>query len=169
MQQLQQSNSLYNIRAEHINLIQLIEEADGELTPEVEQALALTEEQFQEKAISYGFVVKGFEDTAGVIDNEIERLSILKERAVKRMDLFKKTLSEAMQQFGVEKIETPTLKLSFRKSESVEITDETSVPGEFVESKIVHTISKTKIKEALKAGKAVAGAVLNSKQNLQIK
>ena len=74
-----------------------------------------------------------------------------------------------MQQFGVEKIETPTLKLSFRKSESVEIIDEKDVPGNFFETKTVSTVSKTKIKEAIKEGQTIPGAQLITKQNLQIK
>lgn len=163
------NNSLYHIRAEHLEIIYAIEENEGELTPEIEMALSLTEEQFQEKAISYGYVIKRFEDNASLIDAEIKRLTELKKRAERNYDRFKENLSGAMIQFGVEKIETPTLKLSFRKSESVEIFDEKEIPIEYVDEKIVHTISKTRIKEDLKKGIAVKGANLLTKQNLQVK
>lgn len=114
---------MYDIRIEHLNLMQMIEDAEGEMTPEVEQALVLTQDQFNEKALSYGLVVKHFEDEESVIAREMERLSEKLSQAKKRKELFKQKLSDAMQQFGVEKIETPTLKLSFRKSQSTEVDD----------------------------------------------
>lgn len=146
-----------------------IEENDGLLEPEQEQALILTEEEFQDKATSYGFVVKTFDDTADTIDKEIKRLQDLKKKAQRRSELFKTQLSEAMIQFGVTEIVSPFLKLSFRKSEAVEIEDEKLIDSEYVESKVVSTISKTKIKEAIKAGIVVKGASLVKKENLQIK
>lgn len=163
-----QTRPLYQIRQDHINLITLLEESGGNLTPEIEQALQLTNEEFESKAVSYAYVVKGFEDTIQTIDNEIERLLTLKEKAVKRSELFKKNLSDAMQQFGIEKIKTATLSLSFRKSESVEITDASQVPLSCIEEKVIKTISKTKIKEAIKKGMTVPGAQLVTNQNLQI-
>jgi DNA gyrase/topoisomerase IV subunit A len=149
--------------------MQIIEDQEGEITPEVETALQLTSDNFNEKALSYGLVVKHFDDEATVIEKEIERLSRLLAQAKKRKELFKQTLCDAMQQFSVEKIETPTLKLSFRKSESIELTDESKVPFSYVEEKVIKTISKTKIKEDIKQGIQVPGAQLVTKQNLQIK
>jgi DNA gyrase/topoisomerase IV subunit A len=161
--------SMYQIKQDHVILMQIIEDNEGEITPEIETALQLTSDNFQEKALSYGLVVKHFDDQAEIIEKEIERLSKILTQAKKRKELFKQTLSDAMQQFGVEKIETPTLKLSFRKSESIELTDESKVPFAYVEEKVVKTISKTKIKEDIKQGLQVPGAQLVTKQNLQIK
>lgn len=164
-----QKHSLYQIRIDHLSLLQEIEDNEGELTPEVSQALSLTEEQFQEKAISYGYILKTLDNTTSIIDAEIKRLMKLKERSERNKETFKERLSEAMQQFGVEKINTPTLTLSFRKSESIEISDEDKVPDNFFDQKTIFTISKTRIKEAIKEGKQVPGAELISKQNLQVK
>lgn len=160
---------LYQIMQEHINLITLLEENGGELTQEIEHSLQLTQEEFESKAVSYAFVVKSFEDTESLIDKEIDRLSVLKSRAEKRRELFKKNLSDAMLQFGVEKIKTATLLLSFRKSESVQIIDESKVPFSYVEEKVTKSISKIKLKEDLKAGLKIPGVELVTNQNLQIK
>lgn len=165
----QLTKPLYQIRQDHYELLSHIEESGGELTPEIEQALQLSEEEFESKAVSYAYVIKGFDGTEDIIDKEIERLSELKEKAVKRKELFKQRLSDAMQQFGVEKIETPTLKLSFRKSESIEITDVTKIAGKYLEEKKTYTISKIKIKESIKEGISVPGAELKTNYNLQIK
>lgn len=164
------AKSMYQIRVDHLSLMQMIEDADGELTEEIEQALNLTQDEFNEKALSYGLVVKHFDDEAEIINKEILRLSDKLKQAQKRKELFMQRLGEAMLQFGVEKIETPTLKLSFRKSESIEIEDESLIP-EFVKEEVPATwkISKTKIKAAIKEGQTIPGASLVVNQNLQIK
>jgi hypothetical protein len=184
-----QTKSMYHIRAEHLGLIKEIEEAEGELTPEMEQALALTEEEFEDKAVSYGFVVKTFEDAEEIIANEIKRLTALKQKAAKRAETFKARLDEAMRQFGIEKISTPTLSLSYRKSSPVELTEgfeddflkNVSIvikPNDGAPAGILNlseyfdiklTASKTRIGDALKAGTAIEGAKIIEKKNLQIK
>ena len=78
-------------------------------------------------------------------------------------------ISGAMELYGVEKIELPCLKLSFLKSESVEITDESLIP-EFLKEKVVtEKISKVELKKILKSGTDVNGAKLVVHANLQIK
>jgi hypothetical protein len=184
-----QTNSMYNIRAEHLGLLKLIEEAEGELTPEIEQALALTEEEFEAKAVSYGFVVKSFEDVEEVLDKEIKRLQELKKKATKRAEKFKDTLDKAMSEFGIEKIKTETLTLSYRASKPVELAEdfednflkhvnivaqvkEGAPTGlgllvEYFDIKV--TASKTRIGDALKEGTMINGAKIVEKKNLQIK
>ncbi len=66
--------TLYKIREEHLALLSEVEQLDGELTPEIEAALSLTNEQFENKAISYGFVIKRFEDDLTAVNRELERL-----------------------------------------------------------------------------------------------
>lgn len=161
--------SMYQIRVDHLSLMQMIEESEGELTPEIEQALSLTQDEFNEKALSYALVVKHFDDETDIINKEIERLSAKLAQAKKKKEVFKQTLSDAMQQFGVNELNTATLKLSFRKSESIEFVDESKIPFSYVEEKVVKTISKTKIKQDIKQGLDVPGAKLVVNQNLQIK
>lgn len=184
-----QAKSMYHIRAEHLGLLKEIEEAEGELTPEIEQGLALTEEEFEDKAVSYGFVVKSFEDVEEVLDKEIKRLTELKKKAAKRAETFKARLDEAMKQFGIEKIQTETLTLSYRKSKPVELADDfeekflanVSIeikPKEGAPKEISNLIeyfdfktavSKTRIGDALKIGATIPGAKVVEKKNLQIK
>jgi len=184
-----QTKSMYHIRAEHLGLLKEIEEAEGELTPEIEQTLALTEEEFEDKAVSYGFVVKSYEDVEEVLDKEIKRLTTLKQKAAKRAETFKKRLDEAMRQFGVEKIQTPSLTLSYRKSNPVELAED--FEDKFLENVTIEVkpkedapatiaklieffdfkaaVSKKRIGDALKTGMKIPGASTVEKKNLQIK
>jgi hypothetical protein len=66
-----------------------------------------------------------------------------------------------------EKAEDANTKLSWRKSESVEITDEKQIPSQYVECKYIPI--KTDIKTAIKSGKEIPGARIVEKQSIQIK
>lgn len=160
-------NSLYNIRQEHLVLLNEVEQGEGELTEELANALSITQEQFQEKAISYGYVLKSFDNSIDLIDKEIERLKELKQRATKRQGMIKERLSEAMNEFGIEKLNTATLSLSFRKSESVEIENERLIPFKYKD--FATTISKNRINLDIKDGVTVDGARLITNKTLQIK
>lgn len=159
--------NLFNIKQEYLALAHQLSE--GEVTPELEQALIINEAQLQEKATNYGYVIKKFEYEVDAIDNEIKRLKELKERREKAIDRMKQSVTNAMQLYGIEKVESSFLKLSFRKSESVEVINEAQLLPEFTTTKVTTTPNKTAIKEAIKRGEVVEGAVLVTNQNLQIR
>jgi hypothetical protein len=160
--------NIYQIEQEYLVLSNDIIEAGGEITPELETALAINKEQLQNKGINYGFVIKSLENDISTIEEEIKRLNALKSSRTKTTELLKSTIKQAMQLYGIEEIKTPTLKINFRKSESVEV-DDTILDVNYFNHKVVSTPDKTAIKEAIKSGKNITGAVLNVNFNLQIK
>lgn len=165
---LPQSNNLYHIEAQYMELLRQVEEAGGELTPEIDNALQLTEQQMQEAAINIGFVIKTLEDKEGLIGGEIARLSEIGYKVGAAKELLKNRLKKSMQQFGIEKVTSPTLTVSFRKSNAVEIENEALVPAAYFDPK-PPVVNKTRIKEALQAGEDVPGASIVHRKNLQIK
>ena len=159
--------NLFNIKQEYINLVNTIIDNNGELSPELSQALAINETELKEKAINYGYVIRTFEYENDIIDAEIKRLKALKEQKEKAIQKLKDAVSDAMNLYGIEKVESPALKLSFRKSESVEISE--NLDKRFMIEKVTLQPDKVAIKEAIKKGEQVEGAVLVINQNLQIK
>jgi hypothetical protein len=159
--------NLFNIKQEYINLVNTIIDNNGELSPELSQALAINETELKEKAINYGYVIRSFEYENDIIDAEIKRLKALKEQKEKAIQKLKDAVSDAMNLYGIEKVESPALKLSFRKSESVEISEK--LDKRFMIEKVTLQPDKVAIKEAIKKGEQVEGAVLVINQNLQIK
>jgi hypothetical protein len=157
--------NLYQIKNEYLTLASQLEQ--GELTPEIEQQLQINEEQLKEKAINYGYVIKSFEYDNDVIDAEIKRLKQLKEQKENAVDKLKNAVSDAMQLYGIEKIDSPTLKLSFRKSESIEVSE--NIDKKYLIEKTTLQPDKQAIKKAIKDGKQVEGAVLVTNYNIQIK
>ncbi len=84
-----------------------------------------------------------------------------------RKERLRKFITSYMNATNTEVIETDYAKISFRKSKSVEIDDETLLGDEYFVMK--KEASKSKITEALKAGVDVQGARLIENRNLQIK
>ena len=161
--------SLYNIEQNYLNLVENLIENGGELTPELETELEITKQDLQNKGICYGFIVKELEGNIDLIDLEIKRLNALKKPLVNSIDRLKNNLSQAMQMFEVTELKTPLLKINFRKSESVEIEDLALLDSNYIKVVTTKTADKVAIKDAIKQGENVQGAVLVTNQNLQIK
>ena len=160
--------NIYQIEQDYLNICNTIIENGGEVTENDIESLAINKEQLQNKGISYGYVIKSLESDVGAIDEEIKRLNALKSSRNKTVDLLKNTIKDAMQMYGIEEIKTPTLKINFRKSESVEV-DTDIILDMYCNFKTVKTPDKVMIKEVIKSGDAVFGASLNINWNLQIK
>lgn len=160
--------NIYQIESDFLSLSEQIIEAGGELTPELETALAINKEQLQNKSVNYGYVIKSLESDVSIIDEEIKRLNALKSSRNKTVDLLKNTIKDAMIMYGIEEIKIATLNINFRKSENVEV-DTDLVLDMYCNFKAVKTPDKAKIKEIIKSGDTVFGAVLNINWNIQIK
>lgn len=161
--------NIFQIEQEYLELANQLIESGGECSPEIELQLTINQDQLEQKARGYGFVVKQMENDISIIDAEIKRLNELKKSRLKTIDRLETTVSNAMQLYQIEKLETPTLKISFRKSESIEIDNEGDIPAQFLKEKISYTIDKVAIKEAIKKGEVVIGARLQQNKNIQIK
>lgn len=142
---------------------------DGELTEELETALAINEKELQVKAVAYAYVIKDASDNIVAIDNEIKRLQALKKREQNKADRLKESISNAMNLYGITEIKTETLKLNFRRSEGVVgsnewLTDDlvTIIPEQ-------RKPNLTAIKAAIKAGVEIEGYEIEERYNLQIK
>lgn len=162
-------SSIFNIQKEYAELLERLEEQEGELTPELEQALQINQEELEVKAQGYAVVIRKLDADLDVVDAEIKRLQEFKKSKQNQVDRLKTAVRDAMLMYGIHKIESATSVLSLRKSESVEILDESSIPKEYIREKITTAPDKVAIKKALESGKALLGAQIKTNQNLQIK
>lgn len=158
--------TLYQISEDQRRLNAMLEETGGELTPELEEALAITEANFVTKAENYGKAILHYKQMVAAAKAETDRIKAIQktcENAIARME---ERLRDAMILFDKPKVEMATLKISLRKSERVVIDDENNLPADCI---VVKTeVSKTEVKRHLKAGETI-GAHLEENQSLQIK
>lgn len=162
-------SSLFNISKERFKLITAIVNDGGEITPEIEKQLEINQTEMQSKGVDYGFAIKHLNAEIDIIDAEIERLESLKKTRKNLVERLKTNLHGAMELFDVTEIKTPTIKINFRKSESVEIPDLAMLDSRFIKVKTVREPDKIAIKKAIESGESVQGATINVKFNLQIK
>lgn len=161
--------SLYTIEAEYLQIAELLNDNGGELTEEIEAALAINKENLTTKATNYGFVIKDIEYEITILENEIARLEKMKKSRSSSIDRLKFAIDNAMKLYGVEEIKLPNLKINFRKSTSV-IVEEDKIQSKYKDRKpVTYTISKKRIGEALRAGIKVKGAYLSDNKLIQIK
>ena len=121
---------------------------------------------YEEKVENYIKVIKNIESDVEARKAEIKRLTELNRADEKKKDHLKETLSTSMQLTGHERVDTPLFKVSFRKSQAVEV-DELVLP----ESYKVATWKpdKKRLKEDLKNGLEIVGASLVERKNLSIR
>lgn len=120
----------------------------------------------EDKIEGVGLWIKNLEAEAAAVKAEKDNMADRQRRLEKKAESLKGYLAYALQG---EKFSTPKIALSWRRSESVVITDEHLLPENCLNVTIVKKPDKKVIKDALKAGKDIMGAELIEKQNLQIK
>lgn len=122
--------SIFNIQQDLYAIFNSIEENEGELTPELEEALTIKREEFSTKIQGYVAYIKQLELDNKGIKEEIARLKDLQKSKEKTIDNLKKIMTMAINEFGdITKTGTKFLdygtgKVSIRKSDSIEVDEE---------------------------------------------
>lgn len=162
--------SLYQAAADKQREIELCTDDDGVIDTD---KLALIEGTFANKAVATVAVYKG-------IGHRLEMLCAYKSEIEKRIahevrnqDRLKDYLHAAMLVAGVDKIKSDdgllTATLYRDRDESVEIDEGAIFPPELCNEPKPPTVSKTKVRAAILAGQAVAGARIVRRDRMEIK
>lgn len=164
---------LYELTNDYLALLNAI---DNDEIPE--EAIADTLEAItagiEEKADSIACLLKNLDADIVAIKAEETRLAERRKAKEKSIERIKQYLSESLQNAGIDKVETARNRITFRKSEAVEIVDEVFIKWAQMHRDDLLTYAepkanKTAIKSALKDGIEIVGAELRIKNNIQIK
>ena len=164
--------SLYQIEQEYLQIAQSIEDADGVLDEQTEQALMINQEELQTKAVKYALVIRQMDAEASILKAEIARMNALKKSKENTVARLKEAIGAAMQRHGIIKIQGELINLSFRKSQKVMQTDKemdalSALPEQYLRTKT--EVDTSAIRAALKSGEEVDGFELIENQSLQLK
>jgi Uri superfamily endonuclease len=162
------SQHLYEISKEFVELQEAASNAD-QVDESMMLALQDTMEgiqlSFEEKAQNVVGVMKNVTSTVSALDEEIKRLQAKKATAINKEKWFKDYLRENMEKTGISNIKCDLFSITLSKpSQTVEITAELELPDDLIEIETKIKPNKTKIKELLKAGEDISGAVLKDTQ-----
>jgi len=173
--------SIFEVQADKKYLEQrladLMYESDGEITEEnedevhkIQKELEFTEDNFLSKVDSTIAFIREQESNVDAITNEIKRLTKLKKITKNSIERNKANVSYAMNNFGFEKLDRVTYKLSLRTSTPApEIYGQ--IPEEYITTEVIEkeVVNNAAVKKfLLENGPQEWGAPV-VKSNLQIK
>lgn len=121
---------------------------------------------YEEKVENYIKVIKNNEADIEARKNEIKRLTELNRADERKNERMKEVLKESMDLTGHDRVDTKLFKVSFRKSEAVEV-DDLLLPEAYKVA--TYKPDKKRLKEDLKNGLEILGAELVERKNLSIR
>lgn len=146
----------------------VIDEDTGEVLFDSEN-LDQLEVEFNEKLEACAVYVKSLQAEAEAIKREEEALRKRRQSTERKAERLKLYMDRCMHEVGESKLTTPKVALTYRKSAVVEIEDPAAIPHYYCRAKTTMEPNKKAIKNAIRGGKHVPGAMLIEKENLVIK
>lgn len=169
---------LYNLAQEWEELFSALDEMenDPELLSAWFDTLEGMEGEFDDTAIYLAVEIKRLNIEINGMKEEQKALAERRATAENKVARLQDYIKESMQKIGKSNIENPKARISLRNTPpAVHIQDE----KDFIEWAATHnddllkfsapTIDKTKVKDALKSGKELPGATLESGKSINIK
>jgi hypothetical protein len=122
--------NIWQISNELSSILEEIENNDGELTPEIESELTITQDYLKDKIADYVNVIKTISNDIELIKSEEKRLKTLSDSKQKLVDRLKDVVITAINNFGDSSksgskfIDYGTGKVSIRNTKSVKVIDD---------------------------------------------
>jgi hypothetical protein len=153
---------LYEIRNGMIDTLDIFLESE---TTEIDEknyqyVMMYLQEELRNKSTTLIKYIRNLELEIMAVKLEIERLEELKKSKEKKIKSIKNYIKGILLDLDKKKVETELGNLSLRKTTSVEITDISKIPKEYLVVKEEITPSKKLIGDSLKKNILIDGAVL---------
>lgn len=151
---------------------------NGEITDEqtIADTLEAIESTFADKVDNIANIIQQYESLAKVWKEKADTIAARAKQKQKDAESLKRYLSVYMLKMGTNRFESAENKITFRRSEAVEIADEAAfaayAQANGLDDLLTYkapTPNRTAIKAAIKDGKGINGVELVEKQNIQIK
>lgn len=151
--------NLYTISKEFQELATLAENADEDLVVALRDTMEGIGGEFQEKGKALAMVALNMDGDLDAIQAQIDRLTDRKRVLTNRKESLKEYLRTNMEATGITKIVHPLFTITLGKGKPIVVIDEESkIPDEFMNTKVVSSPDKAEIAKAIKEGVEVPGA-----------
>lgn len=110
--------------------------------------------------------VKGMDADIVAMKNEEKNLATRRKALENKRERIFNFLYEDL---NGEKLTSPRVKVSYRKTQSVDILDMSAIPDSYIRTKTIEEPDKVAIKDAYKAGEQIPGTVLVERMSMSIK
>lgn len=160
---------LYEIAHHYRAIMAHIEENCGDLDG-IEAELDACADDLTDKVDAICALIAEATAEATAYKAEADRLTDGRKRAENRSERLRQYLASNLPSDG---LKTPRFALSFRRSESVRVADDLAgsyhAYTQYINRDVSYSADRAAIKAAIKAGENIPFAVIESKNNLQIK
>lgn len=163
--------SLYQIAAEHRHMVEALMSTDNDAQT-IADTIEAESYPLEVKAQNVAYAIRNLEATAAAIKEAEKQMADRRKAIENRAVHIRDYLQMCMEVAGVQKIECPHFALAIKSNPpSVDVFEPKLVPIDFMRlpEPPPAVPDKTAIKEAIKAGKEVPGAMLVQVKRLEIK
>lgn len=138
-------------------------ESMGEMTPEIERAIRILHERLPDKADGYKFFIDDLRAQAVLFNERASLFARIAKSFTSYSETLKYSIKMACMELGVNEIEGREFRWKLvNNAPSLVVDDESLIPSEYKEEVVSVNIKSDMIKEALKNGKTVPGAHLET-------
>jgi len=159
------NKTLFDLTKDYQLILESLE--DGDHDDVLIDKLTINIDSLHDKADNYAYMIKQLESEADALEVEARRLINKSESKKKSIAFLKDRLKFAAKSYG--NFKTNLHSFSTVKHEIVTVEDESLIDDDFFTEKVTRRLSKTKLKESIKAGNDIPGAVLDHTYSLRIK
>lgn len=162
------SKSLISLANEaHVLKMQIIE-SEGELTPELEAALTVSEKSLIEKSDSYKYVMDDLNKYAELLKEKEDQVKKARQALENFSDKLKNNIKQAMIAYDKSEIHGSDYVFKLSNSKPSLVIDEKILPKHFKHQVVTENIDKEKIMEEIKLTGFVDGCELKETKALKI-
>lgn len=160
---------MYDIQEEYRQLAAAVEQADGELSPELADRLRINDREWEGKAEAYAAIIIEKRHDATVIREEEKRLAALRKSCERDLERLERALTSALVERGGY-ARVGVFELATFQTEALEVSvDAQQLPADCQTPKITVAPDKVAIKAKLKAGQQIDGCKVVINTHLRIK
>jgi hypothetical protein len=157
---------LYDIPTAISEALEAVDLETGEIAPNLQEVVAAS----HDKLANTARWIKTRSVMVSAIEDTIKNLQARAKAEKRRIEWIEKMMLDGMTALNVQKIETPDILVKAQKlPPKVVILDEEQIPAEYIKTKTELSVDVAGIKAAIKSGKDVPGAMLQSGIKISIK
>jgi translation initiation factor 2B subunit (eIF-2B alpha/beta/delta family) len=163
--------TLYEISSDYLQALDLFTDPEADIPLEAAlDTLEGIEGQLQEKAVNVAKFMQNLDAAAKAIKEAEQQMARRRKAIENRARWIRDYLKTNMEAAGITRIDSPWFSLAIQKNPpSVDVLDESALPDDFKTEVVTVKIDKAAIKEALKDGEDVPGAVLRQGTRLAVR
>lgn len=163
-----QPKKLYDIVRDGMEVTRMLTESGGELTPEIEQMLAVNETELAQKVDGYAAIMERLDSESDYWKAKAKEYTAIARSCDNARDSLKTRIKEAMNNLGVTELDGDDVRFKLtRVQEKLVIDDPKVIPAQFKMTVTEVVIDNARLREALTALEAVPGAHLEASSALR--